>query len=377
MKSQGVQIVNHAEPRRKRRELACLLWGFGALFCLFIAGLIVIGSVYAGWNTGLATARAAATTTAAAYAQQQCNRIPADLAAGNLRLAQSRFEDLANFRQTPVCLPLLAPTATAAYLAADASPTPPPTNTSMPTALQPTAVPTSTVTATTLIEEISTDYDLHTLLADAQSALRLRDFPSAIDTLDAIISIDGEFQQELVRRLFLEALTAEALALYRNGRLSEAIVMTDRAEEHGSIEDLYHERYIALLYLDGQRSKVTNPAEAVRKFSSMYYEFGVRDYVNGPIASELQEAHRNYALALALQGDHCPAQAQFEAALELKPAFSRINLADLTARRNQSAQACQAQRQDIITSAGTAAEVTPQSIGVREAASPAPVGQAG
>ena len=179
-----------------------------------------------------------------------------------------------------------------------------------------------------------------------------RDYPSAIDTLDAIISIDGDFQRELVRRLFLEALTAQALALYRSGRLSEAIVMTDRAEEHGNIDDLYHERYIALLYLDGQRYKVTNPAEAVRKFSSMYYEFGVRDYVNGPIAADLQEAHRNYAMALALQGDHCPAQAQFEAALELRPAFSRVNLADLTARRNQSIQACQGNQQETVAIAG-------------------------
>ena len=374
MKSQGVQIVNHAESRRKRRGLACLLWGFGASLGLLLAGVIVIGAVYAGWNTGLATARAGAARTAEAYAQQQCDHIPADLLAGNLRLAQSRFEDLANLRQTPVCLPLLAPTATAAYLAGAASPTTPPTNTFTPTALQPTALQpttaaTATVTATMLIEEISADYDLDSLLAEAQSALRLRDFPSAIDTLDAIISIDGEFQRELVRRLFLEALTAQALALYRSGRLSEAIVMTDRAEEQGSIEDLYHERYIALLYLDGQRYITANPAEAVRIFSSMYYEFGVRDYVNGPIAGDLQEAHRNYAMALALQGDHCPAQAQFEAALELRPAFSRINLADLTTRRNQSIQACQAQRGETVVIAGATAQATPQVI--------APVGHSG
>jgi len=299
------------------------------------------------------------------------------LAEGSLTLAQNRFEDLAHLPQTPNCLPLWAPMATAARLAAAASPTPPPTHTFAPTALPATAAPALTATAPARIEEISAGFDLEALLQEAQAAIRLSDYASAIDTLDAIISIDESFQRELVKPLFLNALTAQALALFRSGHLSEAIVMTDRAEELGSIDDLYHERFIALLYLDGQRYKATNPAEAVRKFSSMYYEFGVRDYVNGPIAGDLQESLRNYAMALALQGDHCPAQAQFKAALELQPAVGRVNRADLIARRDHSALACQAQQQDAALTAGAASEATPQSIGIREAATPAPVGYAG
>ena len=359
-----MQIVNYAEPRRRRRRIACLLSAFGAFAFLLIAGLIVLGAVYAGWTSGLATARAGATATVEAYAQGQCDRIPSDLGSGNLALARSRFADLASLPQTPVCLPLLAPTATAAYLVLMSSPTPLPTAT--PTSIQPTIAPTVAATAATTGGLLAPEYDLPALLEEANSALSLRDYPAAIDTLDAIISIDGDFQRDLVRRLFLDALTAQALALYRSGRLSEAIVMTDRAEEHGSIEDLYHERYIALLYLDGQRYKATNPAEAVRKFSSMYYEFGVRDYVNGSIAGDLQEALRNYAMALALQGDHCPAQTQFDAALDLTPAYSRVNRADLAARRDQSAVACQQQQQEVAATAG-----------VGSAGSPAPVGQTG
>lgn len=373
--------MNHAAGRRKRRGIACLLWGFGACVCLLVAGVIVIGAVYAGWNTGLATARADATVTAGAYARQQCDRIPADLAAGSLRLAQSRFEDLASLPLTPDCLPLMAPTATAAFLLAASSLTPPPRHTASPTAVQAVATATRAATAapaTTLSEgDSAAGYDLDALLKEAQSAMSLGDYAAAIDTLDAIISIDEAFQRDLARRLFLEALTAQALALYRGGRLSEAIVMTDRAEEHGSIEDLYHERHIALLYLDGQRYKTSNPAEAVRKFSSIYYEFGVRDYVNGPIAGELQEALRNYAMALALQGDHCPAQAQFEAALNLQPAISRVNLADLTARRDQSMLDCQAQQQGAGDSEAGAPVASPEGIGARDAPTPAPVGQAG
>ena len=374
MNSPDAQIVNYAEKRRGR-GLVCLLWAFGAFAFLLIACLIVLGAVYAGWNSGLATARADATITVEAYAQEQCDRIPTDLNAGNLGLARSRFADLANLQPTPACLPLLAPSATAVYLASISSPTPLPT--ARPAPIQPTTAPAVVAATDTSGGELPLEYDLDALLAEARSALSLRDYPAAIDTLDAIISIDGDFQRDLVRRLFLDALTAQALALYRSGRLSEAIVMTDRAEEHGSIEDLYHERYIALLYLDGQRYKATNPAEAVRKFSSMYYEFGVRDYVNGSIAGDLQEALRNYALALALQGDHCPAQTQFEAALELTPAYSRVNRADLAARRDQSAIACQQQQQEAAATAGAGPEGSTQEIGVRAEATPAPVGHAG
>lgn len=373
VESKGAQIVNRADRRRRGpRGLACLLWSVGAFVCILAAGLIVIGAVYAGWNTGLATARADAATTAQAYARQQCDRLPTDLMTGNLRLAQSRLEDLASLARTPACLPLLAPTATAAYELSASSPTPPASMTAsaLPATaepLQPTATPTTA--ATTASENQSVDYDLDALLAEAQSAMDRRDYPAAIDTLEAIISIDGDFQRELTRKLILEALTAEALSLYRSGRLSEAIVLTDRAEEHGSIDDLYHERFIALLYLDGQRYKLANPAEAVRNFSRMVYEFGVRDYVNGPVAADLQEAQRNYAMALALQGDHCPAQTQFQAALDLKPAYSRVNLADLTARRDQSLLACQAERRETgIAPAGGNAPIT---------ATRAPVGHSG
>lgn len=374
MKSQNVKIVNYAAPRRRRRGIACLLWGFGAGACLLVAGLIVSGAVYAGWNTGLATARAESTAAVQVYARQQCDRIPSDLLGGNLRLAQSRLEHLAKLQQTPACLPRMASTATVVFLLSAPSPTPPATVTSTPA--RPTAPPATTVptraptaAATAPSGDITAAFDLPALLAEAQDALRQRDYSAAIDTLDAISSIDGDFQGESVRRLMMEALTAQALALYRSGRLSEAIVLTDRAEELGNIDELYHERYIALLYLAGQRFKTANPAEAVRNFSSLYYEFGLRDYVNGPIATDLQEAHRNYAMALALQGDHCPAQAQFEAALQLNPAFSRVNLADLTARLNQSIEACRLQQGEAASSAGAAPPATKQAI--------APVGQTG
>ncbi len=347
MKSPGAQIVNHAGRRRAPRGLTCLLWACGGVVSALVAGLVVSASVYAGWNTGLATARARATTTSVAYARQQCDLIPSDLAERAFSLAQRRFEDLARLPQTPDCVPRYAPMGTAAFLNAFSSPTTPPTSPPAPDARatatpSPTAPPAAATRAPSA--ESQTQFDLEALLAEAQAAMNRDDYPSAIDTLDAIISIDGDFQRESTRALILEALTAQALSLYRSGRLSEAIVMTDRAEDYGDIGELNHERFIALLYLDGQRNKGANPAEAVRNFSRLVFEYGLRDYVDGPVAADLQEAQRNYAMALALQGDHCPAQVQFQAALDLNPPYSRVNLADLTARRDQSALACQAQQ---------------------------------
>jgi len=362
--------VNHAETTRGKRGLACLLWGAFAFVCLLIAGAVLMGAVYAGWNSGLATARAQASITAEAYARQQCERIPLDLAAGNPQLAQKRFEELLKQERPPGCLFNLAPTATAAFLLSATSPSPPPATVLPPTS---TARPHTATPPSASRSEPSSEagYDLNALLEEARTAQSLGDYSAAIDTLAAIISIDGDFERETVRRMMLEALTARALALFRSGRLTEAIVMTDRAEEYGSIDDLSYERYIALLYLDGQRAKASNPAEAVRSFSRLVHEFGLRDYVNGSVLTDLQEAHRNYALALSFQGDHCTAQAQFQAALDLQPGFSRVNPVDLAARRDHSAQACQ---EDGREASATAADA--ENVGV-SAATPAPVGQSG
>jgi len=58
--------------------LSCLLWGFGAFACMLIGGGIVVGAVYAGWHSGLATARANSAAATQAEIQIQCERIPLD-----------------------------------------------------------------------------------------------------------------------------------------------------------------------------------------------------------------------------------------------------------------------------------------------------------
>lgn len=330
--------VGYAKPNRGRRGTGCLIWGAVGITGIFLAGMIVAGSVFAGWNSGVALARHNATRTTAADLEQQCGRIQMDMAAGKLGLVQRRIEFLQT--HTPACLIELVPTATALHLTSLPSATPMPTRTAA--ALPPPLAASTARPEATLAAADSNAYDMDALLAEAEADMRSQNYQAAVDTLDAIIALDGDFQRTRVGALYFEALTAQALLLFRSGRLAEGIVMTARAEAYGDIQglDLNYERIIAELYLNAQRLKITHPAESVRLFSHIVYEQGLSNYLNGLVITDLQEAHRNYGDALSRQGDYCQAQAQYTAALDLSAFPSRIHRANVTAQRNQAAQAC-------------------------------------
>ena len=296
------------------------------------------------------------------------------MAEGKLNLAQSRIEWLGRLSPAPNCLIDLAPAATAAFLLAQPSPTPVPTLTA--TLLPPTAIATSVPTtpiATAPVEpqitEVSADddrweYDLDALLAEARADREQRNYVAAIDTLEAIVSIDANYQRDVVRKMLLEALTAQALALYRSFKLSEAIVLTERAEVYGDIGELAFERYVADIFLLGQRYKTTNPAEAVRRFSEIVYQHNP-NYMNGLVVGELQDALRYYADALLLQGDACLALEQYAAALALQPSYSPVSRGVLTAKQQEAAQSCGALTLETAGQVGTTPAGTPLPLGVR------------
>ncbi len=338
MTSNQPQVTN-LRQRQRGRAASCLLWSAASTMFLLTAAAVVIAAAYAGWDTGVEAAKAKSTGTVAAERRQQCQRIPADLAAGNFDLAKTRIESLRATMPAPACLPPLLPTATAAYLLAQPSPTALPTLTA--TKLAPTATlpPPAMPSATPSDNESGWAYDLDALLAEARADLAARDFSAAIDTLEAIIGIDDNFNREQARGLALEALSAQALLLYRQGKLSEAIVLTDRAEVYGDIGELNYERYVAEQYLTGQRYKTTNPALAVLRFNEVYFQHN-SNYMNGQVVGELQDALRYYGDALALQGDACQARDQYAAALDLYPNFSPVSRGELTTKRQQSALAC-------------------------------------
>ena len=365
------QITKYRHPRQRRAGLSCLVWAALSTILLLMAGLVVMLAAYAGWGSGVEAARANATGTAQLNQRQQCERIPADLAAGNLDLARTRIESLLREAPAPDCLLPLLPAATAAFLQAQPSETAAPTLTATPPV--PTVTPRPiAATPTSLADDSGWAFDLDALLTEANADLNAGDYAAAIATLDAIIGIDGDFKREQVRGLALKALAAQALSLYRTGKLSEAIVLTDRAEVYGDIGELNYERYIAEQYLTGQRYKTTNPALAVLRFNEIYYQHNP-GYMNGQVVGELQDALRYYGDALALQGDACQAQAQYAAALELYPNYSPVSRGELVAKQQQSALDCGAQQPAPGQNGNGQSAVTPQAIGVRAT----PAGQSG
>ena len=369
MTSQQPQVTSYRHPRGRRRAASCLIWAVASTILLLMAVTVVMVAAFFGWGAGVETAKANATGTAAVDRQQQCERIPADLAAGNFDLARRRIESLRATMPAPECLLPLLPTATAAYLLAQPSPTSAPTLTALPTltAPAPTATPPAQSSATPGEEDSGWDFDLDALLAEAQADLAARDFTAAIDTLEAIIGIDSDYNREQLRGLALEALSAQALLLYRSGKLSEAIVLTDRAEVYGDIGELNYERYVAEQYLTGQRYKTTNPALAVLRFNEIYFQHN-SNYMNGQVVGELQDALRYYGDALAFQGDACQARDQYAAALELFPNYSQVSRGELTAKQQQAALDCGTQVPALGQNGNGQARSTPQAIGVRTTA---------
>lgn len=361
---QPVYVVD--APSRGRGS-GCLIWGIAGLFCLLAAVIVVIASAYAGWNSGVDAARANATGTVEAELQAQCALLDQNLVDGKVELAQSRIKWLQIRTPVPGCLLNLAPAATTAHLAALPSSTPAPTETALPTmsaALPTLAVEPQTAAAST---EALWDYDLDALLAEASAELAERDYSAAIQTLEAIVSINDDYQRERVRGMLLDALTAKALILYRSFKLSEAIVLTERAQVYGDVGELNYERFIADTFLIGQRLKTTNPAEAVRRFSEIVYQHN-SSYMNGQVVGELQDALRYYADALLLQGDACLAREQFAAALALQPSYSLVSRGALTAKQQEAAQACGTPAIDAPGQAGPTPAGTAGPIGVRNGA---------
>ncbi len=360
------QVLEYGQ--RKRRRLTCLLWLVAAGFALLAALAIVLAAAYAGWSSGLGTALANATGAAEAELREQCDLLAQNLADKQFDLAGSRMEWLERLRPAPACLLSFAPTATAAYLLAQPSPTSAPTQTpapSLPTATATVAAPAVAPVPTEISKDEEWDYDLEALLAEASREHQERNFTAAIETLEAIISIDDSYQRESVRNMLLEALTAQALALYRSFKLSEAIVLTERAEAYGDIGELNYERYVAEIFLIGRHYKTTNPAEAVRRFSEIVYQHN-RNYMNGQVVGELQDALRYYADALLLEGEACLAREQYAAALALQPNYSPVSRGVLTAKQQEAAQACEALPPEDGGQTVSAPAGTPLPIGIRD-----------
>lgn len=286
----------------------CITWGVLAFMALVFSAAIVVLAGTAGWTAGQREAVGNANATRSAEVATQCALFESDVATRNPIVLNARYEYLATLTPAVSCVSVIPATATALFLTSQ------PTATATPTPT-PTATATAAVTATP--ESLSTaeggGYDLSALLDEAQAAITLSDWESAIETLDVIIGLDPDFEAATVRSLMSQATTNHARALYREGRLAEAIYWTDQAEQYGPIGDLSYERYVAQLYLDALRTEGTNYATTIQAWQGVYNV--APNYQD--VAQRLFDAYVAYGKAWVGQGEYCPAYQQFEAALSI------------------------------------------------------------
>jgi len=314
----------------------CLAWGLVLVFCLALAFGIVGVAGFAGWTEGLRVGQANATATRSGDIGAQCERIPADLASGSLGLAALRLNDLAQATPGVPCVAIFAPTATALHLQslATATSTPTPTSTETPSLTTappdaPTLPPSPSPAPTS-----ASGFNLEALLQEAQAQIAAGQLREAIDTLSAISAIDPEYQKGIVDQLMVQALTSEARRLYRSGQnLAEAVLLTNRAEEYGSVGDLNYERFIASLYLEAQAYRKTNDRLAIQLLSRIIYEQNLPNYMGGAVMTQLFESYVGYGDLLSL-GDPCNAVTQYNQALRMRQDGS------VQAKRDQASAAC-------------------------------------
>lgn len=249
------------------------------------------------------------------------------------------------------CVEGFIPTATAYYLASLPTETPTPTPTTPLDTPQPTPAPAEATEAAAppveATDEVvsgsgsATGFDLAGLLAEAREQISFNEWSDAIDTLDAIIAIDANYEKTEVERLLFQSLTSEANRLFQTGSLAEAIVLTDRAEEFGDVENLNYERWIAGLYLDAQRYVDVNRAEAIRLLNIIVREQNLINYQGGAASKMLFDQYVAYAEALEFSSDYCLAVAQYDNAIQLNTSATLNQpTVNLIAKRDSAQTTC-------------------------------------
>lgn len=303
----------------------CMAWSIIGLFGLLIAIAIVLTAVLAGFNNGLSTARATVAVATQRIIAGQCELIPTEIAEGRLGRLEDRFNSMTIDGVLAPCAEVFVIQATIAYEQSLITPTQPPT--AIPTmTMTATSVPQIVeATATATIEAIVSDsgYDLDALLVEARDFMATSEYGEAVITLDAIRSIDEQFETQTINGLLFNALTNQALFLYRsdNGSLAEAILLTNRAEQFGDIQatELPFERSVAELYLDAQANMGLNYQLTISLFSQVLALSPNYPRGTGTASTRLLEQYEAYGDAQLLGGEACQAENTFNTALSLSP----------------------------------------------------------
>ncbi|MCC6613880.1 MAG: hypothetical protein IT320_10410 [Anaerolineae bacterium] len=330
------QVYGGDEGVTETRALSCGV----TVLLLGVLGLIAIGIValttYAGWTVGQREAATLAAATQASRIDEQLSFIPRDIASRNTYMLNVRLQWLSLMTPGVPQVSEIAPTATAIYMEEQLSATPQVTATPTP---EPLVEATSAVTEAPIATQPGGGFDLAALLERAQTAIDTSQWSEAIDLLDAISGLDPSYETARVRRLLMQALNRYAAELYNTyrtgepGRLAEAIVITDRAEQLGPLDNgLAYERNAAQLYLDARRMVGLDPWQAIQALQQLaglgqgrYYE------------EAIQQLHRQWVAlgdAQAAINEYCPAAEYYQEALNI------INASDVVGKRNNANTLC-------------------------------------
>lgn len=308
-----VQPDDEAELEPARSGPGCMVWGLISVVGVGFALLIIILAVFAGWSSGQRVAQTNATATQNAAINEQISRIPGDVDSGNQVLLNARIQYLAILTPGVAGLNDIILTGTALAIKNQPTVTLTPAATSTPEAIETLNI-AETSESLSATQNSSGTLDLPQLLTDAQNAIAVRDWDSAIETLDIILASDSTFETGSVRSLMSQALNEKALALLRSpelGDLAEGVILTDRAQEFGDISELSYESFIASQYLDGIAAIGINYPLAIQKLAAVYSQ--VPEYRD--VRQQLFNQYVSYGDAWVAQGEYCPAAGQYQAAL--------------------------------------------------------------
>ncbi|WP_376792675.1 hypothetical protein [Thermoflexus sp.] len=150
----------------------------------------------------------------------------------------------------------------------------------------------------------------------AREAYTEGDLPRAIELLLQIRNRDATFRSGEVASMLRDAALRYGMRLLEGeeDRLAEGLFYLDQAARLGPLPPEASAAYrLASLYLAARDYWGVNWPEAIRRFQEAYsLDPGYRD-----TARRLFQAHVAYGDLLAAQGESCPAEAQYQAALRL------------------------------------------------------------
>lgn len=288
----------------------CGMIGLISVILVVFAVLIVALAGAAGWTAGQREGETILRSTRDGAIREQVDRIPADVASGNVVLLRTRLEWLATAAPDYADLPNLALTGTAVYFNSFPTPTP----TLPPTVAATQAAPIQQVIAT---PARGGGFDIDAIYAQAQVAMNGALWEDAIELLDVVVGLDSNYESGDVRRLLNQALQNRALELYNADQPAAANILVGRAEEYGQIDSsLDYERYAAELFLEARAAVGIGSPVAVQSLQEVLSLGAGGRYYD----ESRQLLYNQYVLigdSYMAQSNYCGAAGQYQFAMNV------------------------------------------------------------